>query len=258
MTTLHDGRLQGRRPVPGRLGAQGDAPRRGRDARPHGAARRVRRQPAAGRSPHHGLAAHDHPDGGAHRDADRPRRRRALGVVQHLLDAGPGGRGGRRRPERHGRRPVGHPRLRLEGRDARGVLVVHRPGPALARRRRPQHDPRRRRRRHAARAQGRRVREGRVRPRRHRGRPRGVARHHRHPRAHDRRAAGSLDGHGVEHQGRHRGDHDRRPPPLPDVRERHARLPGHQRERLGHQVEVRQPLRLPAQPHRRHQPGRPT
>ncbi len=37
------------------------------------------------------------------------------------------------------------PRLRLEGRDARGVLVVHRADPALARRRRPEHDPRRRR-----------------------------------------------------------------------------------------------------------------
>ncbi len=57
--------------------------------------------------------------------------------------------------------PVGRTRLRLEGRDAAGVLVVHRAGAALARRRRPQHDPRRRRRRHAARAQGRRVREGR-------------------------------------------------------------------------------------------------
>ena len=48
--------------------------------------------------------------------------------------------------------------LRLEGRDARGVLVVHRAGAALARRRRPEHDPRRRRRRHAAGAQGHRVR----------------------------------------------------------------------------------------------------
>ena len=39
----------------------------------------------------------------------------------------------------------GHPRVRLEGRDARGVLVVHRAGAALARRWWPQHDPRRRR-----------------------------------------------------------------------------------------------------------------
>ena len=44
------------------------------------------------------------------------RRRGPLGVLQHLLDAG-SRRGGHRR----GR----HPGLRLEGRDARGVLVVH-------------------------------------------------------------------------------------------------------------------------------------
>ena len=47
------------------------------------------------------------------------------------------------------------------------------------------------------------------------------------------------------HQGRHRGDHHRRPPALPDVRAGRAAVPGHQRQRLGHQVEVRQPLRLP-------------
>ena len=46
-------------------------------------------------------------------------------------------------------------------------------------------------------------------------------------------------------QGRLRGDHDRRPPPLRDGREGRAARPGHQRQRLGHQVEVRQPLRLP-------------
>ena len=57
-------------------------------------------------------------------------------------------------PHGHPRGPGGRPGLRLEGRDARGVLVVHRAGAPLARRRRPQHDPRRRRRRHAARAQG--------------------------------------------------------------------------------------------------------
>jgi adenosylhomocysteinase len=61
---------------------------------------------------------------------------------------------------RHGRRPQGRAGLRLEGRDARGVLVVHRAGPAVARRGRPEHDPRRRWRRHPARPQGRRVREG--------------------------------------------------------------------------------------------------
>ena len=39
---------------------------------------------------------------------------------------------------------------------------------------------------------------------------------------------------------------------------RHAAVPGDQRQRLGHQVEVRQPLRLPPLADRRHQPRRPT
>ena len=56
------------------------------------------------------------------------------------------------------------------------------------------------------------------------------------------------------HPRRHRGDHHRRAPALPDARGGPAAVPGHQRQRLGHQVEVRQPLRLPPQPHRRHQP----
>ena len=56
-------------------------------------------QEAAGRRADHGQPAHDHPDGRAHRDAGRARRRRALGVVQHLLDAGSRrGRGRRRAP----------------------------------------------------------------------------------------------------------------------------------------------------------------
>ncbi len=55
----------------------------------------------------------------------------------------------------------GHSGVRVEGRDARGVLVVHRAGADVARRRRPEHAARRRRRRDAPRAQGRRVREGR-------------------------------------------------------------------------------------------------
>ena len=42
---------------------------------------RVRRDQAAHRRAHHRLAAHDHPDRGAHRDARRARRRGALGVA---------------------------------------------------------------------------------------------------------------------------------------------------------------------------------
>ena len=83
--------------------------------------------------------------------------------LQHLLHPGPRRGRHRRRPGRHPRRPPGRPGLRLEGRDARGVLVVHRADPAPGRdgTSRPEHDPRRRRRRHAAGAQGRRVRLGR-------------------------------------------------------------------------------------------------
>ena len=63
------------------------------------------------------------------------------------------------------------------------------------------------------------------------------------PLAHDRRG----------HPGRHRGDHHRRASPLRDGRGRDPALPGHQRQRLGHQVQVRQPLRLPRVPGGRHQ-----
>jgi adenosylhomocysteinase len=51
---------------------------------------------AQGRA-HHRLAAHDHPDRGADRDAEGARRRGALGLVQHLLDPGPRRRRHRRR-----------------------------------------------------------------------------------------------------------------------------------------------------------------
>ena len=50
-------------------------------------------------------------------------------------------------PDGHRRGPARRPRLRLEGRDPRGVLVVHRADDDVARRRRQrarQHDPRRR------------------------------------------------------------------------------------------------------------------
>ena len=86
-----------------RVRPQGDPPRRAGDARPDGAARALRAasKPLAG-AQHHGQPAHDDADRGADRDAGRARRRRALGVVQHLLDAGPRRRGGRRRPPETG------------------------------------------------------------------------------------------------------------------------------------------------------------
>ena len=99
----------------------------------------------------------------------------------------------RRRPDGHRRRARGRARVRLEGRDARGVLVVHRAAVQVRRRPGPEHDPRRRWRRHAAGPQGRRVREGRRRPRRHRRRPGGVARHRRRAEALPRRGPEPLD-----------------------------------------------------------------
>ena len=95
-------------------------------------------QAAEGR-PHRRLPAHDHPDRGADRDADGARRRRALVVLQHLLDPGPGGRSDRRRR---------HPGVRLEGRERGRVLVVHRADRQRPERLAPQHDPGRRRRPH--------------------------------------------------------------------------------------------------------------
>ena len=198
------------------------------------------------RRAHRRLAAHDRADRRAHRDAHRARRRGPLGLLQHLLHPGRGRRGRRRRPERHRRGPAGRAGLRLEGRDAAGVLVVHRADPHLARRRRPEHDPRRRRRRHPAGPQGHRVRGGRRRAVRDRGRLRGV----RASSSTLLRASLATDPqkctrHRGRHQGRHRGDHDRRAPALPARRGRQAALPGDQRQRLGHQEQVRQQVRLP-------------
>ena len=67
------------------------------------------------------------------------------------------------------------------------------------------------------------------------------------------REPGWYSTHRAGHQGRHRGDHHRRPPPLPDAQGRRADVPRHQRQRLGHQVQVRQPLRLPRVAGGRHQ-----
>ncbi len=153
--------VQGGRPHRSRVRPQGDRPGRTRDARPDGHAIRVRREPAARRRSDHRIAPHDGADGRAHRDPDRARSPGALGELQHLLHPGSRCRRGGGRSRRHRRGPQGDPRLRLEGRDARGVLVVHRAGAAVAGRGRPEPHPRRRRGRHPAGPQGRRVREGR-------------------------------------------------------------------------------------------------
>ncbi len=70
-----------------------------------------------------GFAAHDDSDGGADRDDGGAGRGCALGELQYLLDAGPCG-GGDCGGGRAG--------VRVEGRDAGGVLVVHEPGAELS------------------------------------------------------------------------------------------------------------------------------
>ena len=134
--------------------------------------------------------------------------------------------------------------------------MVHRAVPEVARARRPEHDPRRRRRRHAARPQGRRVREGRRGAGSLDDRQRGAPGHPEDPPALAGGRSDVLHADGRGHQGRDGGDDDRRPPPLPDAGGRRAPVPGDQRQRLGHEVEVRQPLRLPPLARGRHQPRR--
>ena len=72
-------RFRCRRPGARRLGPQGNPHRRNRNARPDGDPRGIRRSAAAEGRAHHRLAAHDHPDRGADRDADRAGRRRCAG-----------------------------------------------------------------------------------------------------------------------------------------------------------------------------------
>ncbi len=111
---------------------------------------------------------------------------------------------------------IGRPGLRLEGRDQRRIRLVHRADAVLSRRPAAEHDPRRRRR-----------------PDRH-GPPEVSRAARRHP-----RPVG-------------RNDH-RRASPLSNARPRRAEGAGDQRQRLGDQEQVRQPLRLPRIAGRRHQ-----
>ncbi len=120
----------------------------------------------------------------------------------------------------------------------------------------PDADRRRWRRRDAAGAQGRRVREGRARCRRSTpstepeewGVILDLLRKElaENPKRWTKVAADSAR--------RQRGDDDRRASPLPDDGGRHAAVPGDQRQRLGHQEQVRQHLRLPPLGDRRPQP----
>ena len=166
----------------------------------------------------------------------------ALGLVQHLLDAGPRGGGHRR-----GR----HAGVRLQGRVARRVLGVHAPH-LRVRRGGPEHDPRRRRRRDAARPSGRQgrdrmprcsrirraTRSGRSSPRSSSGSPPGATG--------TRRSAREICGVTEETTtGVHRL--------YQMAKEGRLALPRDQRQRLGHEVEVRQRLRLPRVAGGRHQ-----
>ena len=101
-----------------------------------------------------GLAAHDDPDRGADRDPAGARRRSALGLVQHLLDAGPC----RRRHRRSAACRFSRTRARRWP-NTGSSRTASSSGPGG---RRPEHDPRRRRRRDAARAPRHAGREGRV------------------------------------------------------------------------------------------------
>ena len=114
-----------------------------------------------------------------------------------------------------------------------------------------QHDPRRRRRRDAAAAPRQQGREGRVGDCPPGERGRGVAVQVDQGKARVEPVV-VLDAPG-EDQGRHRRDDHRRQAPVPDGQGRPARVPGDQRQRLGHQEQVRQPLRLPRIAGRRHQ-----
>ena len=108
--------VQGEGSLARRVRPQGNPPRRAGDAGPDGAPRAARREEAARRRAHHGQPAHDDSDGGPHRDAGRARRRRALGLVQHLLDAGSRRRGGRRRTSRNRRHRAESRRARRSSR----------------------------------------------------------------------------------------------------------------------------------------------
>ena len=54
-----------------------------------------------------------------------------------------------------------------------------------------------------------------------------------------------LFGHPRRDRGRVGGDHHGRPPPVPDGHQGRSAFSGHQRQRQRHQVQVRQPVRLP-------------
>ena len=123
-----------------RMGPQGNRHRRDRDARPDGDPRGTAGAAAARRA-HLRLAAHDHPDRGADRDASRRSAPtcagpRATSIRPRTMPPP------RSPPTARRSSPSRARRSRLLGLSASDLRV--------GRRRHPEHDPRRRRRRHAA------------------------------------------------------------------------------------------------------------
>ncbi len=158
----------------------------------------AKEKPLDGRADHR-LAAHDHPDRRADRDAGGPGRHGALGELQHLLDPGPR-RGRHRRRRRAG--------ICVEGRVAGGLLVVHLHGAQPRRRQGSAVDRGRWRRRDAADPQ--RIRTGkRQRLGEHAfGQPRG----RRHQEAAERSSRARIRGAGTR-SSRNGAASPRRPPP---------------------------------------------
>ena len=199
---------------------------------------------AAEGRPHRRVAAHDHPDRGAHRDPAGARRRGAVGLA--ATSSRPRTTPPPRSP------PPASPVFAFKGETLDEYWdYTHRIFEWPAGRPR-QHDPRRRRRRHAA-------------PPPRRARPRRTpsvvaqptseeetvlfaaikAKLAKDPAWYSTRLA--------QGPGRDRRDHHGRQAPLPDGQGGPPQVPRHQRQRLGHQEQVRQPLRLPRVAGRRHQ-----
>ena len=174
-----------------------------------------------------GIAAHDHPDRRADRDAAGARRRRALGLVQHLLDAGPR----RRRASPRSGTPVFANKgetlddywdythrifeFGAKGADGEGPnMILDDGGDATL----LMHLGQARREGSVGHRQARRARK------RPSCSPRSRPSSPIDPTWYTRKAA-------ADHR-RHRGDHHRRAPPVGDEREGHAAVPRDQRQRL--------------------------
>ena len=204
-----DQRLPRRRHRAGRLRPQGNRDRRDRDARPDGDARGVQgKQPLKG-ARIAGLAAHDDPDRGADRDAGK------LGADVRWASCNIFS------TQDHAAAAIaaaGMPVFAYKGETLEEYWDFTHRIFEWADGGTPEHDPRRRRRRHAARDARQRA------PRRTRRSSRSRRTRRRRvlfdaiKQAPRRTSPGFYSRIQAEHQGRDRGDHHRRAPPLPDGR----------------------------------------